>query len=164
MQNISNEMTLVANESIILYYLLSLVVDGGCLKLMQFKMVSSRNIILQAVLHGICCKSSSTWGALIGDNNFLLLGPFHFISSHLVFSINCWLPVCSSKMVFSSCNKSKKTIVYYISCVMVFLVSSSNLPENSFFKGCLYWKPCSAFSFLLWEIRQSQLSQYRAIR
>ena len=60
LQNISNEMTLVANESIILYYVLSLVVDGGGLKLMQFKMVSSRNLFLQAVLHGICCKSSST--------------------------------------------------------------------------------------------------------
>ena len=128
-------MTLVANESMIMYYVLSLVVDGSGLKLMQFKMVSSRHIYLHAVLHGICCKSSSTWDALIGDNNFLLLGPFHFISSHLVLSIDCWLPVRSSKMVFSSCNKGKKTIVYYISCGMAFLVSSSNLPEKSFIRG-----------------------------
>ena len=125
-------MTLVANESIILYCVLSLVVNGSSLKLMQFKMVSSPHVFLQAVLHGICCKSSSTWGALIGDNNFLLLGPFHFISSHLVLSIDCWLPICSSKMVFSSCNKGKKTIVYYISCLTAFLVNHSNLPENGF--------------------------------
>ena len=128
-------MTSIANESITMFCALSLVVDRSCLKLVQFKMVSSRNIFLPAVLHGICCKSSSSCGALVGDNNFLLLGPFHFISSHLVFSINCWLPVRSSKMVFSSCNKSKKTIVYYISCLTAFLVSSSNLPENSFIRG-----------------------------
>ena len=58
-QKVSNEMTLVANESIIMHYVLSLVVDGSSLKLMQFKMVSSRHIFLQSVLHGICCKSSS---------------------------------------------------------------------------------------------------------
>ena len=62
-KNSSNEMTLVANESITMYYVLSLVVNGSGLKLMQFKMVSSRNIFLQAVLHGICCKLSSTCGA-----------------------------------------------------------------------------------------------------
>ena len=94
-------------------------------KLMQLEMVSADNSFLSAVLHGICRLSSSC--VLIDADNFLLLGPFHFISSHLVFSINCRLPVSPSKMVFSSCNKSKNTIVYFISwisCYAALLVSS----------------------------------------